>query len=85
MKSATKASLGGKKTLKAKIFRFLFSSKKGEVRSKKCRDYNKFGMSTSRLETYFPKVSERFSWKVATKASFAGKKSLKIWTFRLFF
>ena len=78
LKAAAKASLGGKKTLKTMIFRLLFSSKNGEVRSKKWSDCNKFGMSTSCSVTYFPKVGEHFSLKVTTKASFRGKKSLKI-------
>ena len=68
LKAAAKASLGGKKTLKIQIFRLLFSSKNGEVRSKKWSDCNKFGMITSCSATDFSKVGERFSLKVATKA-----------------
>ena len=48
------------------------------MRSKKWSDCNKFGMTTSCSVTYFPKVGELFLLKVATKASFGGKKTLKI-------
>ena len=73
-KAATTASLGGKKPLKSLIVRLLFVSKNGEEQSKKWSDCNKFDMTTSCAATYFLKVGERFSLKVATKASFGGKK-----------
>ena len=78
LKADIKTSLGGKKSLKTKIFRLLFSSKNAELRSKKWSDCTKVCMGTSCSATYSPKVGARFSLKVGTKGSFGGNKSLKI-------
>ena len=69
-KSSHQSLFKREKTLKTMIFRLLFLSKNGEVRSKKWSDCNKFGMSRSCSVTYFPKVGECFSLKIPTKENF---------------
>ena len=73
LKPATKASFGGKKTLKIYNFRLLFQSINGAVRPKKLSLSDKFGMLISGLDTYFLEVSAHALLKVATKTSFNGK------------
>ena len=75
LKPATKASFGGKKSLKFYIFRLLFQSTNGAVRPKKISLSDKFGMLISGLDTYFLEVSAHALLKVATETSFNGKKS----------
>ena len=75
LKPATKASFGGKNTLKIYIFMLLFQSKTEQCDQKKLSWSNKSGMLISGLDTYFLEVSAHTLLKVATETSFSGKKS----------
>ena len=75
LKPATKASFGGKKTLKIYIFMLLFQSKTEQCDQKNLSWSNKSGMLISGLDTYFLEVSAHTLLKVATETSFSGEKS----------
>ena len=75
LKPATKASFGGKKTLKVYIFRLLLQSKNGALRPKKISLSDRFGMLISVLDTYFLELSAHALLKIATETLFSGKKS----------
>ena len=47
--------------------------------------FDKFGITAACSVTYFLEVNARFSLKGTTKASFRGKKTLKISVFRVLF
>ena len=76
LKPTTKASIGGKDTLKIYIFRLLVQS--GEVRPKNLSLSDRFGMLISVLDTDFLEASAHALLKVVTKGSFRGKKIRKI-------
>ena len=78
LKPTTKASIGGKDTLKIYIFRLLVQSKNGEVRPKNLSLSDRFGMLMSVLDTHFLEASAHALLKVVTKGSFRGKKIRKI-------
>ena len=75
LKPATKASFGGKETLKIYIFRLLSKAKTEQCDQKKLNLSDKFGMLISGWGTYFLEVSAHALLKVATETSFTGKKS----------
>ena len=75
LKPATKASFGGKKTLKSKFLGYFSTAKTEQWDQKKLSLSDKFGMLISGFDTNFLEVSAHALLKVATETSFSGKKS----------
>ena len=67
-----------KKIWKVRFLDYFSNAKTEECHQWKWNDCNKFGMIVSSSVTYFLKVGARFSLKIAAKASFGSKKTLKI-------
>ena len=71
----TKASFGGKKTLKSKFWGYFSKARTQECDQKKLSLSDKFGMLMSGLDIYFLEVSVHALLKVANKTSFRVNKS----------
>ena len=76
-KEATKGSLKVKKLWKFSFSGCFFKAKTEECDQKVWNDFDQFGISILCSGTFFLEVGAHVSYKVATKESFEGKRTLK--------
>ena len=72
------ASLRGKKLWKLRFSGYFSKAKTEECDQKNWSECNKIGMNISSTATNFLEVGACFSLKVASKALFTGKETLKV-------
>ena len=85
LKVTSKDFLEIKNILKLRFLDYFSKAETEKCNQEDWSAFDKYGITTACSVTYFLEVNARFSLKGTTKASFRGKKTLKISVFRVLF